>query len=269
MVGRSGPGGKWRELVRARVPNVESVPTTRVELIDPGAELVPENLLRFSVTFSAPMAEGAAAGRLHLLGDDGSDLSGSFLPMPPELWDRPRRRLTVLLDPGRIKRGLVPNVVAGAPLTAGSAVTFVVDRQLLDAAGAALVADASRRYLVGEPIRSRIDPKLWRLQWPEPGSDQLVVEFGRPMDRTLAARCLVAVDRHGRGMEGAAALDQAGRTWTFTPAAGTASALRLLVHPELEDLAGNSVRRVFDRDLLEPSDGPSSAGPILLSADSR
>jgi hypothetical protein len=30
----------------------------------------------------------------------------------------------------------------------------------------------------------------------------------------------------------------------------------LVVDPELEDLAGNSLRRVFDRDLTRPEDEP-------------
>ena len=52
---------------------------------------------------------------VHLGDADGRDLPHALLAMPPELWDRPRRRLTLLLEPGRIKRGLVPNAELGAP----------------------------------------------------------------------------------------------------------------------------------------------------------
>ncbi len=95
----------WRELARILVPDRELVPHAVVEAIDPGVDEIPANLLRFSVTFSCAMEEGSVADHIRLLDDDGSELQGALLAMPPELWDRGRRRLTVLLEPGRIKRG--------------------------------------------------------------------------------------------------------------------------------------------------------------------
>jgi hypothetical protein len=39
---------------------------------------------------------------------------------------------------------------------------------------------------------------------------------------------------------------------------------QLIVDPILEDLAGNSVSRVFDRDLTSPYDQPRPARPVTL-----
>ena len=67
------------------------------------------------------MSEGFAARGVQVLrADSGQPLQGVFLTMDPELWDPERRRLTLLLDPGRIKRGLVPNLEAGYPLNEGN-----------------------------------------------------------------------------------------------------------------------------------------------------
>ena len=252
VVAQGALGAPWRELTRAGVPVVELVPRTRVQCIDPGADRVPANLLRISVTFSGPMEEGSAAGRVHLRADDGTELTDTLLPMPPELWDRPRRRLTVLLEPGRIKRGLQPNVQAGPPLTPGRWVTFHVDSQVRDAAGAPLVAGSERTYRVVEPIRTRVDPKMWELRWPEPDDGRLVVRFGRSLDRALVRRCLRVTDVGGAVVPGNAVLDLHASTWTFTPAVPAVAGWRLHVDADLEDLAGNSVRRAFDRDLAEP-----------------
>ena len=257
----------WTELCRVSVPPVHLAPSTRVVRVDPGGDRLPANVLRFSVSFSAPMEQGGAAGRLHLLADDGSELTGALLAMPPELWDRPRRRLTVLLEPGRIKRGLPPNVQAGPPLVPGTSVTFVVDGQLTDAAGAPLVSGVQRTYLVDEPIRSRVDPSRWDVQWPDSAGDQLVVRFGRSLDRALVRRCLKILGPDGRVVPGQAVLDRGAAIWTFTPVIGPVLGWSLHVHPDLEDLAGNSVRGAFDRDLREPEARRWSSSPVVLTAD--
>jgi hypothetical protein len=256
----------WRELARLTVPGVDREPQTMVETIDPSVDVIPVNLLRFSLAFSAAMEEGSASARLHLLDENGNELEGTLLEMPPELWDRPRRRLTVLLEPGRIKRGLQPHVRAGAPLRQGSTVTLVVDAEIRDARGAQLVEEARRRFRVGPPIRSRVDPALWDVTWPHAAGAPLVVRFDRPLDRALAQRYLRPIDGHGHPVGGHGSLDATHTQWVFTPDSDY-SALQLHVDARLEDLAGNSVRRVFDRDLDSPEDDGIDNGAIILSAE--
>src|SRR5438093_7158021 len=102
--------------------------------------------------------------------------------MEPELWDRAHRRLTLLLDPGRIKRGLAPNAEAGYPLIEDVPIVVRVDAAFRDAAGRPLRAGAQRRYQVGRPLRARVDPTAWRLDCPTAGStDPLTVAFDRPL----------------------------------------------------------------------------------------
>ncbi|MCU1476536.1 MAG: hypothetical protein JWQ64_1229, partial [Subtercola sp.] len=254
VVGRRDAREAWLERAQVLVPLLPLVPSTAVASINPGGDQVPANLLRFSVTFSAVMEEGTAAGHIHLLDASGAELPGTLFEMPPELWDRERRRLTVLLEPGRIKRGLQPNVQAGPPLREGSTVTVVVDHDLRDAAGAELVGGAQRTYLVGAPVRSRVDPALWQVRWPESRTDALVVRFDRPLDRALVLRYVRLVDRHGHGhghpVPGDTSLNREATEWAFTPAEGSGPARvddwALQVDARLEDLAGNSVRGVFD-----------------------
>jgi hypothetical protein len=253
----------WRELTRVVVPQADLVPRTVVETIDPGIERVPANLLRFSVTFSSRMDEGSAAGHIHLLDETGVALPGTLLEMPPELWDRERRRLTVLLEPGRIKRGLQPHVQAGPPLREGNSVTLVVEAGIRDAEGVRLSRGASRTYRVGAPIRSRVDPDRWDVRWPEASTDPLVVRFDRPLDRALVRRCLRVLDRQGHPVPGHTSLDESALVWVFTPAVGGDWQFHL--DTRLEDLAGNSVRRVFDRDLRQSADVGIDASEIILT----
>jgi hypothetical protein len=254
----------WRELARADVPAAKREPSALVETIDPSVREVPANLLRFSVTFSVAMDEGSATGSIRLLDESGAELQGALLEMPPELWDRDRRRLTVLLEPGRIKRGLQPNVQAGAPLREGHTVTLVVGAGVRDAAGSPLLRAASRTYRVSAPIRSRIDPHRWDVQWPDANSSDLVVLFDRPLDRALVRRYLRAVDENEHPVPGRVSLDEDAQRWVFTPTDREAN-IRLRVDARLEDLAGNSVRRVFDRELDRSEDDGIDAAAVILS----
>ena len=112
--------------------------TTRVLEIYPTGTAVPVNLLRCYLHFSAPMSEGHTRDSVHLIASDtGKPLPDALLPMDPELWDRSRTRLTLLLDPGRIKRGLIPHTETGYPLTQGGRVTLIVDDTFRDATGTA------------------------------------------------------------------------------------------------------------------------------------
>ncbi len=90
-------------------------PTTVVTAITPSAETWPENLLRFYIHFSAPMSRRGAIGFVSLVDDKGQTLSDVFLEVNANLWNDDDTRFTVLFDPGRVKRGILPNSSSGVP----------------------------------------------------------------------------------------------------------------------------------------------------------
>jgi hypothetical protein len=240
--------------------------TTEMTGIRPTAAEVPSNLLRLYVWFSAPMSEGYAAGQVRLARDDGGSIAGALLPTEHELWDASRRRLTVLLDPARIKRGLVGHQAAGYPLRAGEPFRLVVGSGFRDAQGLPLRAAAQRRYEVGGEERRHVDPGDWVLTVPPAGtSEPLQVAFGRPLDHGLLARCLHVSGPGGQLVDGTAQIGPGEQSWQLVPRRAWASGShQLIVDPVLEDLAGNSVSRVFDRDLTRPDDQPRQARPVTV-----
>jgi hypothetical protein len=197
---------------------------------------------------------------------DGQPVDGVFLPMDPELWDPRRTRVTMLLDPGRIKRGLAPHAEAGYPLREGESVVVSVDAGWKDAAGVPLRASAERRYEVGPPQRARIDPSAWRLEAPPAGSaGPLVVGFDRALDGALLEHCLRVT-----GVPGEAAIGPEERSWSFIPDEPWSPGEQTLeIDTRLEDLAGNSVAHVFDRDLSRPEDDPRAGGTVRLGFELR
>jgi hypothetical protein len=247
------------EVGAADVPPQAGDAVTRVTAIYPTAPALPLNQLKLYIQFSGPMSEGWANRAVHVRrATDGQPLEGVFLPMEPALWDHHRRRLTLLLDPGRIKRGLAPNSEAGYPLVEGEAIVVAVDASFRDADGLPLRSGMQRGYAVGPAIRSRVEPRTWRCGRPRVDSvEPLTVEFDRPLDRALLEHSLSVIGPGGRRVDGRAAIADGEAAWSFAPRhAWRGQVYRLLVDARLEDLAGNSLVRVFDRDLMRPQDAP-------------
>ncbi|HXE58345.1 MAG TPA: hypothetical protein VNK43_10115, partial [Gemmatimonadales bacterium] len=119
-------------------------PATVVTAIHPSSDVVPANQLRWYLEFSAPMSLGEAYRRVRLLDERGREVSGAFLVVDQELWDPARRRLTLLFDPGRVKRGIRPNLESGAPIRQGGTYTLRVDAAWRDGRGAPLRSGFAR-----------------------------------------------------------------------------------------------------------------------------
>jgi hypothetical protein len=230
------------------VPKTASVPSTRVERVYPSADVLPSNTLKLYILFSAPISRGAVWPHIRLLDESGKAVPLPFVEMEPELWDPEARRLTVLFDPGRIKRGLVPNQQMGAPIVEGKKYTLAIDREIEDARGVPLVEGFRRAFRGGPADRMPIDPQQWRLTEPKAGTlDPLTVDLSKPLDYALLQRLLTVP-----GVTGKVALTRQESEWRFTPAAPwKPGAYRLLIDPSLEDLAGNRVGRAFDVDVRE------------------
>ena len=266
IAGASGSLEVGPEIWTIPRPAPEETPTTSVVAIYPSVGELPVNQLKLYVHFSSPMSEGWAARAVGVRrADNGEPLEGVFLG-EPELWDRERRRLTLLLDPGRIKRGLVPNEEAGYPLIEGVPILVSIDVKFRDAAGRSLRSGAERRWDIGPPLRVRVNPLDWRCHCPTAGStDPLTVEFDRPLDHALLEHSLWVDDAAGVTLAGRGSTGSGEGTWMFQPHSPWEQARYLvMVDPRLEDLAGNSLIRVFDRDLTRAEDAPGDARQIAI-----
>jgi hypothetical protein len=247
------PGLRLRAVFRGsetsfEIPRAKLTPTTRVHRVYPTGQAVPENQLKFYIEFSAPMSQGHAWKHVRLLNSDGSAVELPFLELDQEMWDATSTRLTVLFDPGRIKRGVKPLEDIGPAIEAGRSYTLIVDREWPDASGAPLMAPHTKRFRVVEADRTPIDPARWRVSSIRASTrEPLVVQFGEPLEAALATR-LIWVD----GVRGEVTLGAEEREWRFVPDQPWADRPHVLkVDTVLEDLAGNRVGRPFDVDVFE------------------
>lgn len=259
------PGGLVLGL-RRETPAMD--PTATVTAIYPDTETVPFNLLKIYLHFSEPMAEGFARPGVRVENaETGEPIDGAFLDMDPELWDPERRRLTLLLDPGRIKRGLVPQQEAGYPLQEGASIRLTIGAPFKSASGAPIARPFSRVYAVGPALRCSVDPGDWRLDFPGEGSSTpLRLEFDRPLDHAMLEHAFQVIDADRQVVAGVGAVLANDMGWKFFPSrAWRPGEHQLIVDARLEDLAGNSLRRVFDRDLTIASDFVTQAESVVLS----
>jgi hypothetical protein len=235
---------------RFALPATVHARTTRVVGIHPSAPTLPANLLRWYIEFSASMEAGNALAYVHLMDESGREVTSAFLALDQELWDPERRRLTLLFDPGRVKRGVRTNVESGAPLVTGRRYRLVIDDSWPDGKGARLASGADVAFAAGADDRQSPNPDGWRLTPPVAGGrDALRVGFGESLDHALAARMVSVYDALGTRVPGTAQLAASDSVWLFTPErAWAAGEYTLHVDSALEDVAGNSVAHVFDAD---------------------
>ncbi|MGH8568054.1 MAG: hypothetical protein ACREXU_08525, partial [Gammaproteobacteria bacterium] len=88
------------------LPPTGTAPAPHVLAIHPTAPVIPANILRLYVTFSAPMQRQQAHRHVDLTDDHGRDASTLIVDLGHELWSPDSTRLTLLLDPGTSKRGI-------------------------------------------------------------------------------------------------------------------------------------------------------------------
>jgi hypothetical protein len=249
------------------LPAAHSPVLSEVKRVFPSCDHLPENLLRFYVCFSRPMQRGHVQQEISLIGPDGELAPDVLYRAPVELWDRRMKCLTILLDPGRIKRGVGPNRELGPPLKVGQEYTLAIGPGMLDLSGRQLRGHFSKRFRVTEAVRTHIAVEQWRIALPATKSRRpLVLTFPRPLDWALLSWSIGIVSTDGQPIEGRVAIDQHERRWSFTPTSPWASGdYHVHIASSLEDVCGNSVTAAFDRALRPGSDLASEVENLPVS----
>jgi hypothetical protein len=224
-----------------------AVPTV-VETVFPSSDVLPENQLKFYIHFSAPMSRGDSYRHIRLLNEHAKRVEAPFLELAEELWDESGRRLTLLLDPGRVKRDLKPHKEAGRALVEGQTYTLLIDKDWRDARGAALGSEFRKRFRVTKADVSQPDPRRWQLTVPHAETrDPLVVQFDEPLDHAIVQHGIRVSNLENQVRDGRISVDKYETRWTFQPnTPWHAGSHRLIIDRTLEDLAGNSIERPFE-----------------------
>lgn len=225
----------------------------RVTKIYPSDDKIPENTLRFYIHFSTPMEPHVAFEHIKLIDAKGNIDDAAFMKFKQELWSEDRKRLTILLDPGRIKRGVATNMELGPALIEGKHYILTIDKNWRSALGKSLNQSFTKSIEIVQPIRKRINPEQWQLSAPRIHTmDALTIKFDRVMDHALTKRMISLRSERGRIKDGISQLLNNERTWSFIPAQPwTGENIYLDIQTELEDISGNNLRDSLDHKLGE------------------
>jgi hypothetical protein len=263
-------GGKPRALAFS-VPEPPPAAPTRVVAIYPSSDVLPDNHLRFYLHFSAPMSFGEAYTHVKLLEADGKEVKRAFLEIGEELWDGTGTRLTLLFDPGRVKKGLSPREQFGPVLMEGKGYRLVIDKAWRDANNKPLAGSFEKGFRAGPAVESAVDAKKWHITAPKASSqDALVIRFDRPLDRALLQRMISVRGPGNKPLAGEIAVFDNEQRWEFRPdAPWQVGQHALVVDTALEDCAGNNLARPFEVDVFDRVDKTSAPELMRIGFETK
>jgi hypothetical protein len=236
---------------RIAVPQADASQAPGLVAIYPSADTLPENLLKVYLQFSTPMQEGVALQNIVLLNELGDTLPNVFLNLQQELWNNERTVLTLWLDPGRIKRDLIPNQEMGKPLQKGNRYALVISDQWKSAQGLPLQQSYNKAFFAGGRDDAMPRPEIWDIKAPEAGSKQaLKVGLNEPLDYFLLQETITVLDEKGDRVTGTVTVSDKEKRIAFIPEnRWQKGGYHLRIASHLEDFAGNNLVRPFDRDI--------------------
>ena len=247
---RTGRNGEPDRLTEFRILREGAAAPALVTGVFPSGDVLPENMLRFYVHFSVPMAPHLATDFIALRDATGRADPAAFMRFKQELWNADRTRLTVLIDPGRIKRSVATNLDLGPALLEGQRYELSVDQGWPAADGSSVLPSFSKHFLVGGALREPPNVERWSWRPPQPRTrDVLRIVFDRPFDRHLLDSALHVVDGGGQLVAGTQRPGDSETSWSFTPdEPWTTADVRIAIDGALEDVAGNNFRELLDRE---------------------
>ncbi|MCY4334253.1 MAG: hypothetical protein OXC60_06215 [Litoreibacter sp.] len=222
-----------------------------VVAVYPSGDAIPENTLRFYVHFSAPMQPHLAEENIKLVDATGVEDIAAFMTFKQELWNADRTRLTLLMDPGRIKRGVAQNQSLGPALLEGRSYALVIEGGWPAVHGGQNSPRFEKAFHVSAPLRTLPNLKTWSLSEPRAMTRApLVVRFDRAFDRHGLATAITVLDASGRIIDGHARVGRDQTEWRFVPRVPwVGNHIDIHVDTRLEDVAGNNFRDLLDHAL--------------------
>lgn len=228
----------------------------------PSCDTVPENLLKMYLVFDQPMREGKAYDYIHFIDRATNDtVKGAFLDLQPELWNEDQTILTLWLDPGRIKSDLIPNKTLGAVLKANSRYRLIVSHEWKSKSGLPMKSDYQREHVTRQRDSRKPDIKEWRVT----AGDKIEVEVGENLDWSLL-NSVISIWLGDDQIDGTVEVQDCEKSFRFVPEKPLAPGVyRMDVEFRLEDLAGNSLNRLFETDVT--AGNPASENKSIHSVE--
>ncbi len=214
----------------------------QVVKVFPESDQLPANILRFYIHFSNPADFQNPFDYIRIENENGDVIAEPFVEMEEGLWSIDRKRLTVLIHPGRIKRNVGPNMTIGEVFEEGESYQLVVSEKWN------LKEKFIKPFKITSALRTEIDVENWEVEIPDAGTtDQLIIRTNRLLDNALSERLIEVRDENGAKVNGDFRYKAVDDLLIFKPEYRWVSKDYLIdVNPKLEDVSGNTPQSVFD-----------------------
>lgn len=221
----------------------------KVMSIYPSASQLPENILRFYIYFNTPMRQGEAIEHIQLIDAAGNVDEHAFMEFKQELWSPDGKRLTILFDPGRIKRGVSTNLSRGPALIEGNRYELRVSSAWQDVYGQQLSVSITKEIEVVNAYRHHMKVSEWVIDEPSANSlDPLIIHFDRILDHALVQSMIQLLEDGGKNLvKGHWEILAEEQLIQFIPAEQwNRGHYCIIIDNRLEDIAGNNLQNLLD-----------------------
>jgi len=187
---------------------------------------------------------------IKLLNDKGEEIKGAIFNNVYELWDSEQKQLTLILDPARVKTGLVAHKSMGRALQAGINYKLVIEAAE-DINGNALEREFVKDFFVIK--ENLVSPKIedWDISVPQKNSRQsLSIKFPQMLDRLSLMNRIWLTNSKNEIVKGIIKIGHQEKEWLFTPENKWIKGDYVLhVNGRLEDPSGNNLNGLFDHPI--------------------
>ncbi|MBQ0736143.1 Ig-like domain-containing protein [Aquimarina celericrescens] len=238
-----------------------------VEAIYPSIKKLPSNLLKWYFKFSKPINQPSVYDNIRFTDTNGDTLDRVILPLNNALISDNGLLLTVWVEPGRQKRGLIPNQQLGAVFEEGKEYSLIISKNLKDYEGIAMQQDYIHRFIIVNADREQPTINSWKICIPTPGTtSNLMIHFNEePMDYGSTLSSIRIIDPQKKEIKGDLKLINNEKTLVFKPLQPWKKGhYQISIDVSLEDLAGNNLNRLFDSDINDIQHGSPDTKEMIL-----
>ncbi|WP_455170338.1 hypothetical protein [Aegicerativicinus sediminis] len=256
---------KEEELISFEIP-LQSKQNARLQYWFPQKDTVPQNLLKMYLGFSEQMNKVQDPLQYIKVKDlSNGEVVPIFLSLENHLWNKDNTELTLWLDPGRIKKDLIPNKESGTPLIANKKYEFIISEQWPTASGASLDHSYSRTFIVTAADNNKLDINKIQLNSIQSNTlRNLNINFNDTWDLIVAMDAIQILKENGDFVEGELEPVQNLYGLKFKPHKNwQPGKYAILIETRAEDLAGNNLLRLFDTDLTSNEEIPNNESIII------
>lgn len=220
----------------------------RVRDIFPKPRKLPENMLYFHISFTNPIApKQGIFNKIHLLDARGKRLKEVW--KKTEIYYEEGHGLSLLLHPGRVKRGMLARKVLGPIFREGQSYRLLISAKVRNIYGKPLGRALHKDFIIGPPDYKFVQPR-WSIQFPRKAKTKqnLILTFRESLDHASILKGVKILDEEEKEVVGNWRLHKKNKeSYRFEPREKWAKKqYSILFTSLLTDLAGNSLNRLFE-----------------------